>query len=257
MSICRIDTIDKMREHQANIRIDKELWTEFKTKTQKQGSNATAEIIKFIEAYVEDNETSLETYPDLYIIKEVKEAIEFQLNDQFNEAVEAYEKILKHEIEKHYTELHQMYEYRLRDIEKQLGIEYDFFVQKGYSDKPQAELEAKQPKDTDSIDETNGIDKIDQLEEEEYTNNIYRLDSTDKTEYLDSIYSIDFMAEAEKNQEKILLSDKQLKEKESLSQHSSTIGRWRKGQTKIPNELLPIFNKYEIIGTKWAIKESA
>lgn len=135
-----------MREHQANIRIDKDLWTQFKSKAKRQESSATAEIIKFIEAYVQDDKTVLDEYPDLYIVREVKDAIDSNLDSKFYEAIKDYEKIIKHEVSKHYTELHQMYESRLRTIEQKLGLTYDPFEQKSYSDSPKGKSKTKADK---------------------------------------------------------------------------------------------------------------
>ncbi len=137
-----------MREHQANIRIDKDLWTQFKSKAKRQESSATAEIIKFIEAYVQDDEKSLDAYPDLYISREVQDSIDLNLDFKFQEAIKDYEKIIKHEVSNHYTELHHMYEFRLRAIEQKLGIEYDPLAQKGYYDslKTDSKTKADKPK---------------------------------------------------------------------------------------------------------------
>lgn len=135
-----------MREHQANIRIDKDLWLKFKSKAKRQESSATAEIIKFIEAYVQDDKTVLDEYPDLYIVREVKDAIDSNLDSKFYEAIQDYEKIIKHEVAEHYTELHHLYEFRLRAIEQKLGIDYDSLAQKDYYDRLKADLEPKADK---------------------------------------------------------------------------------------------------------------
>ena len=223
-----------MREHQANIRIDKELWTNFKTRAQQRGSTATAEIISFIKAYLQDDETSLSLYPQTYIAREVESEIESTLNQRFNDAVNDFEKILKHEIDKHYSELNEMYNFRLQTIEDKLGIDADpLLTAKRFPEVIQVKPKTE---DHNQLEEVNDIDSIDSIDER---GNIDEIDNID---------------EISKLQEKILLSDKQLKEKESLTQHPTTIGRWRKSPSKIPNELMPILGKYEIIGSKWAVK---
>ena len=83
------------------------------------------------------------------------------------------------------------------------------------------DLRAEEQDYTDYTDDTDGAINTDDT------------DSTDNTEALDL------------NQ---LLTDLELKEKENLTCHKSTITRWRKGRGKIPDLIL---KKYQVVGSRW------
>ena len=72
--------------------------------------------------------------------------------------------------------------------------------------------------------------------------------NTDKTLNTDDTGNTDKRKTAKSRKQEKLYTDKELKERENLSCHQTTITRWRQGKSNMPEY---IANNYEIVGTRW------
>ena len=71
---------------------------------------------------------------------------------------------------------------------------------------------------------------------------------TDDIESTDNTGDTDMSKGDQDKRGDLLYTDRELKDLEGLSQHQSTITRWRRGTGKIPER---ISQNYEVVGSKW------
>ena len=227
-----------LNKYTATFTCDRGLWITFKTWAKKQNSSASAEIEKFMLQAVASNSN----IADLYEQKEDLESLLRMIVDQ------------------------ELNSRGYHDKNTDDTDSTDNIVDNNNTDNPNdtdKAIKNDNTEGTDKIANDSQIDSFNLLDAgnlEKNTDNIgdtnivINTDGTDSTETANKITSTDSTDDTEINQKsqssvgEQLYTDKQLKEKEGLTQNPSTISRWRKGKGKIP-EL--ITQNYEIVGTKW------
>lgn len=234
----------RKRKFAATISTEKIVWDTFVIWAKQQNSTASELITKFMEQSVASGEyvnnlyeqrENLESLLRKLIVEELEKRDNFWLeylkknnillpsnsnnnnpvtNDTDNTDSTDKQPLSKNETDElSFEEAEEFYKFMVR------GLKTNLSKYKSYPDTT-----------TNSTDGTVNTDKhID-------TNDTGDTDKTDKRR----------AAKSRKHEK--LYTDKELKERENLSCHQTTITRWRQGKSNMPEN---IANNYEIVGTRW------
>lgn len=192
-----------MSSYNATIRIDRTLWDKFKNKCNDDGSNATAEITKFIEIYLVegDYDADKEKLPRAFI--NLRDAILSQVlaefSDRFNMIADANTALIHAEINK----------LQSGNSEENLDIATNEALAK--KDNPQDSQDR-------NINSSNTSDSA--SDNSNLTDNISNGMVTDRESHSERLYS-----------------DIELIEAENLKVSRQTVGRWRNGKRSTPKNI--------------------
>ena len=237
----------KKRKFSATISTDKIVWDTFIIWAKQQNSTASELITKFMEQSVASGEyvknlyeqrENLESLLRKLIVEELEKRDSFwleyletnnilpatnsnnsnPLTDDTDDTVSTDKQSLSEQ---------KTDEFSFEDAEQF----YNFMIRAFKTN--QSKYKSYPATTTDSKDDTDNTDNTDETSKALGTDDT---DSTDKGQ----------AAKGEKPEK--LYTDKELKERENLSCHKTTISRWRQGKSKMPEN---IANNYEIVGTRW------
>lgn len=245
-----------LKKYTATITCEHGLWITFKTWAKKQNSSASAEIEKFMLQAV----TSKSNVADLYEQKENLESLLRMIVDEELDSRGYYPNNTENTdstdniVDDSNTD-------NPDDTDKTIKTDNTEGTDKIDNDSQIYSSNllstSNLTNSTDNIGNTDIIKSTDGTDNTDNTKNTNNTDGIGNTDNADKIQNTDGTDDTEKNQRsqsgagEQIYTDKQLKEKEGLTQNPSTIYRWRKGQGRIPER---IAQNYEIIGTKWKRK---
>ena len=249
---CRIPTLmtlmaKRKRKFSATISTDKIVWDTFVIWAKQQNSTASEMITKFMEQSVASGEyvknlyeqrENLESVLRKLIVEELEKRDSFWLEYlENNNILPATNSNNSNSVtddtdstdgtDEQPSSKQETDEISFEDAERL----YKFMVRAFKTNR--SKYKSYPASAPNSDDDTDGTDNTDN------TNKASNTDDTDDTDK-------EQVAKSEKPEK--LYTDKELKERENLSCHQSTVTRWRQGKGKTPEN---IANNYEIVGTRW------
>ena len=232
-----------MTSYNATIRIKRSLWDEFKTKCNDDGSNATAEITKFIEIYLAEGnyKAEEEKLPVAFIT--LKEAVVAEVLNCFTRHFEVMAEANKALI---HAEINHLNSGNAEENSEDASDEKQAREEKPRSAKNVADFRSDLSDNQSSIPllaENNAKSKSNST----HTSNS-KIRASDVDNSIPAAKLHDPSSETKEVLETRFYSDSDLIEIENLKVSRQTVGRWRRGKRSLPKNLA---DRWQPNGSYW------